>query len=88
MTAPEPLVLPEELATALSASEEAQQNWDAAPRDLQRLYIEHVVGPRRRSIRQARADDTAFAAKLDTLKEHSRGKANSWWHVFLGFLPF
>jgi hypothetical protein len=80
--------LPEELAAALASNDGAQLNWAGAPAELQDLYIAHVSAARSRRERQARAADTALAARLGTLSEHSRGQPQMrWWEPLLTMVP-
>jgi len=80
--------LPHELEAALAQSSEARQNWEAAPPELQTLYIQHVTAPRQQRIRKQRAADAALAARLGTLREHASGRSPSWWDVVGSYLPF
>jgi uncharacterized protein YdeI (YjbR/CyaY-like superfamily) len=80
--------VPAELTAALAAAgEAAQQNWAAASPEVQQLYVDYIGGARRRRVRRERADETALAASLGTLREHSLSSL-TWWDAVATVWPF
>jgi uncharacterized protein YdeI (YjbR/CyaY-like superfamily) len=81
--------MPDELAAALAAEgDDAQQNWVAAPPEIQKIYIDYVSAPRRRRVRQERAAETMLNARRGMLREHVQGGSQTWWNAIAAVWPF